>query len=77
MQLRVQRQHFGQGAVAVDALGQRLPVQGQLALHAVAFACSDRCQAHWLAANMQPAVPASRMSSVQNWRRRGVGMKRG
>ena len=37
LQLRVQRQHFGQGAVAVDALGQRLPVQGQLALHAVAF----------------------------------------
>ena len=37
LQLRVQGQHLGQGAVAVDALGQRLPVQGQLALHALAF----------------------------------------
>ena len=37
LQLHVQGQHLGQGAVAVDALGQRLPVQGQLALHALAF----------------------------------------
>jgi hypothetical protein len=37
LQLRVQGQHFGQRAVAVNALGQRLSIQGQLALHAFAL----------------------------------------
>jgi hypothetical protein len=37
VQLCIQRQHFGKGAVAVDALGQGLAVERQLALHAAVF----------------------------------------
>ncbi len=75
LQLRVQRQHFGQGAVVVDALGQRLPGTGPARL---AARCRFRreqlppwCQAHWLAMNTLATAPVSRISSVQNWRRRG------